>query len=141
MPRKNAHLLGIVVVAVVFVVIVMACRRRFVTEVRTFQRVCTSMVGDALCGAFPFENPLNLSRGNGRRSLLSPMLLLPWLREVNIGSGGCNAIVKEERNSIIVGDANFYRGATAAKHLAFPSPLTIQEQWLLLTQNTDDLDH
>ena len=38
--------------------------------------------------------------------------------------GGEHRKSREERNSIIVGDANFYRGAIAAKNLAFPSPLT-----------------
>ena len=73
----------IVVVAVVFVV--MACRCRLVTEVRT-SMVGTRMLAMRQEGAFPIENPSNLSRGNGRRSLLSSLLLLPWLREVNIGS-------------------------------------------------------
>ena len=38
--------------------------------------------------------------------------------------GGEHRKSREERNSIIVGDANFYRGAIAVKNLAFPSPLT-----------------
>jgi hypothetical protein len=37
----------------------------------------------------------------------------------------CLSLSKErgENNSIIVGDANFYRGAIVAKNLAFPWPL------------------
>ena len=70
--------------------LLMACRCRLATEVRTSmvgnQRVRTSMLAMRQEGAFPIENPSNLSRGNGRRSLLSSLLLLPWLREVNIGS-------------------------------------------------------
>jgi hypothetical protein len=73
------------------------------------------MVGDALCVAFPIENSLNLSRGNGRRNLLSSLLLLPWLREVNIGSGGGNmlAIVKRGEKLLVM------RTFTTALSLSF----------------------